>query len=101
MSYKIEIMDEYSFGEYFSHDLRFETEREAEQCSQHFSSAGWNGILDLRTVRSDDPVNARWTDEGLRDKNGQPFCQPQAAPTIEEIRAEASIGPNSKLRRTE
>ena len=91
MSYKIEIMDEYSFGDYFSHDLRFETEREAEECSHHLGGAGWNGLLDLRIVRSDDPVNARWTDEGLRNKEGQPFCRPQPAPTIEEIRAEAKV----------
>ena len=30
MSYKVEIIDEYSFGEWFSHHLRFETEAEAE-----------------------------------------------------------------------
>jgi hypothetical protein len=64
MSYKVEFLDEYSFGKYFSDDLRFETEREAEERSQHLNNAGWHGILDVRIARSDDPVNARWTDEG-------------------------------------
>ena len=51
----------------------------------------WAGVefLNIRIVRSDDLVNARWADEGIRDKNGQPFRHPQPAPTIEEIRAEA------------
>jgi len=63
MSYKIEIMDEYSFFKWFSSDdLRFETKGESEEYSRHhFKCWGWNGILDLRTVASDEKVNACWT----------------------------------------
>jgi len=89
MSYKIQIIDEYSFGEWFDHDLRFETKAEAEECTRHFTNAGWSGILDLRVAPSDDPLNARWTKEGLRNKEGRPFCVPQPAPTMAEIRAQA------------
>lgn len=39
MSYKIEIIDEYSFGQWFSHHLRFETEAQAEECSRHFGAS--------------------------------------------------------------
>ena len=46
MSYKMEFMDEYSFGEYFSDDLRFATELEAEERSLHLSNVGWSGILE-------------------------------------------------------
>jgi hypothetical protein len=90
MSYKVEIIDEYSFGQWFSHHLRFETETEAEECSRHFAYAALCGILDLRVVLSDNPVNARWTKEGLRDKDGKPFYTPKPPPTPEEIQEEAS-----------
>jgi hypothetical protein len=73
MSYKVEIIDEYSFGRWFPHHLRFATEAEADECSQHFDNAGWLGIRDLRIVPSDEPVNARWTDRGASDMNGQPI----------------------------
>jgi hypothetical protein len=89
MSYKVEIIDEYSFGQWFSHHLRFETETEAEECSRHFAYAALCGILDLRVAPSDDPVNARWTKEGPRNKDGKPFYTPKPPPTPEEIRQEA------------
>lgn len=89
MSYKIEIVDEYSFGKWFSYPLRFATETEAEECSRHFSNAGWNGILDLRVVPSDEPVNASWTEKGVLDKDGQPIHRPPAAPAFEETQEEA------------
>jgi len=94
MSYKIEIMDEYSFGQWFSYHLRFATEAEAEECSLHFTRAGWYGILDLRVVSSGEPVNARWTEKGLLDNEGQPIYRRPAAPTWEETQEEAK-----KLRR--
>ena len=59
MSYKVEIIDEYSFSQWFSHHLRFATKTEAEAYSHQFCNAGWNGIQHLRTVASDEPVNAR------------------------------------------
>jgi hypothetical protein len=68
MSYQIEIIDEYSHGEWFSDNLRFVTEAEAVECSQHFGGAGWNGLTGLRVVPSDDPANARWTEKGATDK---------------------------------
>ena len=87
MSYKIEIIDEYSHG-WFSHGWRFPTEAEAVECSQHFGGSGWNGLLDLRVVPSDDEANAHWTEKGATDKDGKPFYAPPP-PTPEEIRAEA------------
>jgi hypothetical protein len=89
MSYKIEIIDEYSHGDWFSHNLRFATEAEAVECSQHFGGAGWMGIFDLRVVPSDDPANARWTEKGATDKDGKPFSAPPPSLTPEEIRAAA------------
>jgi hypothetical protein len=89
MSYKIEIIDEYSHGDWFSYNLRFATEAEAVECSQHFGGAGWNGLIDLRVVPSDDPANARWTEKGATDKDGKPFYTPQPPPIPEAIRAEA------------
>lgn len=89
MSYKIEIIDEYSHGDWFSHNWRFATEAEAVGCSQHFGGAGWNGLIDLRVVPSDDPANARWTEKDPTDKDGEPFYAPPLPPTPEEIRAEA------------
>ena len=90
MSFKVEIIDEYSFGEWFSHHLRFETEAEAEGCSRHFAYAALCGILNLRVAPSDDPVNARWMDRGATDKDGKPFYTPKPPPTPEEIREEAN-----------
>jgi hypothetical protein len=89
MSYKIEIIDEYSHGEWFSDNVRFVSEAEAAECSQHFGGAGWNGLTGLRVVPSDDPANARWTEKGATDKDGKPFYIPPPPPTPEEIRAEA------------
>ncbi|MGA3105388.1 MAG: hypothetical protein ABSD53_12975 [Terriglobales bacterium] len=89
MSYKIEIIDEYSHGEWFSHSLRFTTEAEAVDCSRHFEGAGWHGIIDLRVVPSDDPVNARRTEKGTTDQDGKPFYTPPPTPSPEEHRAEA------------
>lgn len=89
MSYKVEIMDEYSFGQWLSNNLRFATEAEAEACSHHFPNAGWSGIQDLRVVASDEPMNARWTEKGLLNKDGKPFSRPPSQATPEEIRAEA------------
>ncbi len=88
MSYKVEIMDEYSFGQWFSHPLRFATETEAEVYSHQFCHAGW-GIQDLHIVASDEPINARWTEKGLLNKDGQPLFDASRQPTPEEIRAEA------------
>jgi len=82
MSYKVEIIDEYSFGKWFSHHLRFATEAEAEECSRHFSDTGWNGIHDLRVVPSDDPANARWADNEASNLDGKPISvryQPAAS----------------------
>jgi hypothetical protein len=89
MSYKIEIMDEYSFGHWFSPDQeRFATEAEATECSHHFG--GWRyGILDLRVVPSNDAVNARWTEKGVTDKDGNPTYTPPPPASPEEIRASA------------
>lgn len=89
MSYKIEIIDEYSHGDWFSDNLRFVTEAEAVECSQHCGGAGWSGVIDLRVVPSDDPANARWTEKGATDKDGKPFCTPPPPPTPEAMRAEA------------
>jgi hypothetical protein len=89
MSYKIEIIDEYSHGEWFSHSLRFTTEAKAVDCSQHFEGAGWHGIIDLNVVPSDDPVNARRTEKGTTDQDGKPFHTSPPPPTPEELRAEA------------
>jgi hypothetical protein len=89
MSYKVEIIDEYSFSQWFSHHLRFATKTEAEAYSHQFCNAGWNGIQHLRTVASDEPVNARQTEKELLNKDEQPFCNPFPQPTPEEIRAEA------------
>ncbi|HEX6824308.1 MAG TPA: hypothetical protein VF123_19770 [Candidatus Sulfotelmatobacter sp.] len=90
MSYKVEIVDEYSFGRSFSHPLRFATETEAEAYSNQFCHAGWDGIQDLRVVASDEPLNACWTEKGILNKDGQPFCHPSRQPTSEEIHAEAN-----------
>jgi hypothetical protein len=68
MSYKIEIVDEYG---QWSNPLRFATEAEATECSLHFENAGSNGIRDLIIVPSEDPVNARWTEKGIADKDGK------------------------------
>jgi len=89
MSYKIEIIDEYSFGEWFSYHLRFATEAEAEECSRHFGAAGWNGILDLRVVSSDEPANASWTEKGVFDKDGRSIHRSPPPPTLAEIQEEA------------
>ncbi|MGB8063359.1 MAG: hypothetical protein WCF26_15815 [Candidatus Sulfotelmatobacter sp.] len=89
MSYKIEIIDEYSNGGWFSDNLRFSTEAEAVGCSQHFGGAGWNGLIDLRVVPSDEPANAYWTQKGATDKDGKPFHTLPTPPTPEQIRAEA------------
>lgn len=88
MSYKIEIMDEYSFGQWFSDDLRFATEAEAEECLHHFGGAGWNGILDLRVVPSDDAVNARWTPNGVLRTRGQAAEAPPPAASLKETAEE-------------
>ena len=85
MSYKIEIIDEYSHGEWFSHSLRFTTEAEAVDCSRHFEGAGWHGIIDLRVVPSDDPVNARRTEKGTTDQDGKPFYTPPPTPSPRNI----------------
>lgn len=89
MSYKIEIMDEYSFGWWFSDDLRFATEAEAEECSHHFVGAGWNGILDLRIVPSEAPLNACWTPNGVLRKPEQPLESPPPAASSKETAEEA------------
>ena len=70
ISYKIEVRDEYIWS---SHHLRFATEAEAEECSHHLGGAGWFGIQDLRIVQSNEPVNARWADQGILDTNGKPI----------------------------
>ena len=44
----------------------------------------------MHVVPSDDPVNARWTDRGVTDKDGKPFYTPKPPPTSEEIREEAN-----------
>lgn len=88
MSYKIEVTDEYSYGQSFSPDLRFETEDEAESLSSRLNWA-WNGIRNVRIVPSDDPVNARCTKNGLADKDGNAFFPPAPFPSAEEIRQEA------------
>jgi hypothetical protein len=80
MSYKIEIIDEYS-TDWCSNNLRFATEAEAIEASQHLGGAGWNGIIDLRVVPTDDPANARWTESGATDKDGKPFHTPAPPPT--------------------
>jgi hypothetical protein len=89
VSYKIQIVDEYSFGQWFDCSLRFATEAEAEQYSQRFPNAGWYGIQHLRVSASDEPANARWTEQGLCDKWGQPFYRPSPPPTPEEVQVEA------------
>lgn len=86
MSYKIEIMDEYSFGQWFSDDLRFATEAEAEECSHHFEGAGWNGILELRIAPSDDAVSAR----GVLRTPGQATEAPPPAASLKETSEEAT-----------
>jgi hypothetical protein len=88
MSYKIEIKDEYSFGRWFSHHLRFPTKLEAEECLNHFAYTGSCGITDLRVVKSCDSVNARWTEKGVTDKDGR-LPEPPPPPTPEEIRSDA------------
>ena len=45
MSYKIEIMDEYSFGQWFSNTLRLATESEATQYCHNFSAEARQMIL--------------------------------------------------------
>src|SRR5437868_408774 len=90
MSYKVEMIDEYSFGRWFSDRVRFATAEEAEESSQHVSNVGWLGILDIRVVQSDDPVNARWTDKGILNLDGQLFYPPPPPPTKEEILADAN-----------
>lgn len=91
MSFKVELIDEYSSGAWFSHHLRFATEAEATECSvHHLPYAGWSGILDVRVVLSDDPVNARCTEKSLFDKDGEPIkrtYQPPQKP--EDVQAEA------------
>jgi hypothetical protein len=79
-SYKIEIIDEYSHGEWFSDSLRFATEAEAVECSQHFGGAGWNGLIDLRVVDCNDPVNARGQRRALPTKTASSLCLLQNRP---------------------
>ena len=88
MSYKIQIMDEYSFGQWFDDPLRFATEAEAQHCLERFPNAGWNGIQDLRVMASDEPENARWNEKGLLKTDGTPFYSPPPPPTPKKIRAE-------------
>ena len=88
MSYKVEIMDEYSFGQWFSDSLRFATEAEAIQHFQSFHG-GWSGILDLRVVPSDDDVSACWSDEGITNKTGKPLYNPPPPPSREKILEQA------------
>ena len=68
-----------------------QAQAEAEERSRHYGGAGWNGILDLRVVPSEGPVNARWTRKGLTNQDGKPFYTPPQPPTPEEIQEEAKI----------
>ena len=70
--------------------MRFATEAEAVERSQHFGGAGWNGLIDSRVVDSNDPVNARWTEKGIADKDGN-LPPPPPEPTPKEIQAEAEL----------
>jgi len=91
MSYKVEIQDEYSFGQWFSDDLRFATETEAKERLDHTPNSGWLGILDMRVVASDDPVSAIWSERGVWRKDGQPLHRPAPFLTPEELRQEGKL----------
>lgn len=64
MSFRFEIIDEYSHGQWVANDLRFETEAEATQFA-NLGFAGWFGILNLHVLPSEDAVNARMTGRTL------------------------------------
>jgi hypothetical protein len=62
-SWKPEVMTD-SSGNWYGNALRFATREEAE-ANVYNLSMRWFAVRDIRVVESDDPVNYRWTDQGL------------------------------------
>ena len=63
MSWKPEVIADNS-GKWSSNALRFETKEEAEANVRHLASR-WIAVTDTRVTETDDPVNYRWTLDGL------------------------------------
>jgi len=64
MSWKPEVIAD-SSGKWAGNALRFATREEAE--AQVFDlSCRWMLVRETRVVECDDPVNYRWTDDGLK-----------------------------------
>lgn len=63
MSFKPEVIAD-SSGKWSGNALRFATRKEAEANVQNLAMR-WTLVRDTRVVESDDPVNYRWTENGL------------------------------------
>jgi hypothetical protein len=62
-SWKPEVIAD-SSGNWTGNALRFATREEAEANVQNLYMR-WTAVRETRVVESDDPVNYRWTDQGL------------------------------------
>jgi hypothetical protein len=65
MSYKPEVIADAS-GKWSGNALRFATREEAESYVFDLSMR-WTLVSDTRVIESDDPINYRWTEKGLRE----------------------------------
>lgn len=68
MSWKPEVIAD-SSGEWCGNALRFATKEEAEANVANLAMR-WLAVRETRVVESDDPVNYRWTEEGLKVVEG-------------------------------
>jgi len=63
MSWKPEVIAD-STGQWVGNALRFATKEEAEANVRNLSMR-WMMVRDTRVVESDEPVNYKWTSDGL------------------------------------
>jgi hypothetical protein len=63
MSWKPEVIAD-STGNWVGNALRFATKEEAEANVANLKSR-WMMVMETRVVESDEPVNYKWTSEGL------------------------------------
>ena len=64
MSFAPEVQTD-STGKWYGNALRFATREEAEDNAENLRMR-WLLVRETRAVESDDPVNYRWTDDGLK-----------------------------------